>query len=84
MKIETLKEWGLGIDKPAIIAGPCSAETEEQLYETAVRIKAQGVKVIRAGVWKPRTRPNNFEGIGVEALQMDPECKKGNRIIVCH
>ena len=76
MKIETLEDWGVGLKKPTIIAGPCSAETEEQLLETSLRIKEQGVKMIRAGLWKPRTRPNNFEGIGEEALPWIQNIKK--------
>lgn len=76
MKIQSLEEWGVGLDKPAIIAGPCSAETEEQLLETSQRIKDQGINMIRAGLWKPRTRPNNFEGIGVEALPWIQNIKK--------
>ena len=55
--------------KPLIIAGPCSAETEEQLLSTAQALAASGkVDILRAGVWKPRTKPNTFEGVGVEAL----------------
>ena len=55
--------------KPFIIAGPCSAETEEQVIETAQRIASiNKVDMMRAGVWKPRTRPGNFEGIGTKAL----------------
>jgi chorismate mutase len=51
--------------KPLIIAGPCSAETEEQVMQTAIALKAIGkVDVLRAGIWKPRTRPGNFEGVG--------------------
>ena len=50
---------------PFIIAGPCSAESEEQLIETAKKISASGkVNMLRAGIWKPRTRPNAFEGVG--------------------
>ena len=53
------------IERPVIIAGPCSAETEEQVMETARQLKASGkVHVFRAGIWKPRTRPDSFEGIG--------------------
>jgi len=53
------------IDRPIVIAGPCSAETEEQVMETARQLKSSGkVHVMRAGIWKPRTRPNSFEGIG--------------------
>jgi 3-deoxy-7-phosphoheptulonate synthase len=55
--------------RPIVIAGPCSAETEEQVLETAHQIAALGVAdYFRAGIWKPRTRPNNFEGIGTEGL----------------
>jgi chorismate mutase len=55
---------------PLIIAGPCSAESEEQVMETARLIKeVPGVTVYRAGIWKPRTRPNSFEGIGVPGLK---------------
>jgi len=55
--------------RPLIISGPCSAETEEQVVETVQRIAATGkVDMIRAGIWKPRTRPGSFEGIGVKGL----------------
>jgi len=57
------------INKPKIIAGPCSAESFEQLFQTAKAIQALGIDTIRAGVWKPRTRPNSFEGIGIKALE---------------
>jgi chorismate mutase len=51
--------------RPLIISGPCSAETEEQVIQTALRLKQTGkVDVLRAGIWKPRTRPGNFEGVG--------------------
>lgn len=68
--IETEK-WGLFSDmtKPIVIAGPCSAESEQQLFETAKALKAAGIEVLRAGIWKPRTRPNCFEGVGSEGLQ---------------
>jgi chorismate mutase len=55
-------------DRPIIIAGPCSAESEEQLMETAKRLYAQGVRLFRAGIWKPRTKPGCFEGYGEQAL----------------
>jgi chorismate mutase len=55
--------------RPLIISGPCSAETEAQVLETATRLAATGkVDVLRAGVWKPRTRPGSFEGMGTKAL----------------
>jgi chorismate mutase len=64
-------------DWPLLIAGPCSAESEEQLMETALKLKATGrVSVFRAGIWKPRTRPNSFEGIGVKGLPWMQTVKK--------
>ena len=51
-----------------MIAGPCSAETEEQVLATARGLKEQGIEIFRAGIWKPRTRPNSFEGVGSEGL----------------
>ena len=57
------------LKKPFIVAGPCSAESESQLLSTAQALAASGkVDVLRAGIWKPRTKPNTFEGMGVEAL----------------
>ena len=56
--------------RPYVIAGPCSAETQEQLMETAAQLKALGsVAMMRVGIWKPRTRPGNFEGVGEVGLQ---------------
>lgn len=55
--------------RPLIIAGPCSAESEEQILATAKALAATGkIDIFRAGVWKPRTKPNSFEGVGAEAL----------------
>lgn len=54
---------------PLIIAGPCSAETEEQVMNTARELARNGIKIFRAGIWKPRTKPGGFEGIGVEGLE---------------
>jgi chorismate mutase len=55
--------------RPILIAGPCSAETEEQVLATAHGLKNQGISLFRAGIWKPRTRPGAFEGIGVPGLK---------------
>jgi chorismate mutase len=55
--------------RPVVIAGPCSAETEEQVLKTAHQLKEIGVKIYRAGIWKPRTRPGNFEGVGSKGLE---------------
>lgn len=54
--------------RPFIIAGPCSAETEEQVLETARGLAPQGIDLFRAGIWKPRTRPGEFEGVGTIGL----------------
>ena len=63
--------------RPLIISGPCSAETEEQVMETAVRLAATGkVDMLRAGIWKPRTKPGLFEGIGTKGLPWLASAKK--------
>lgn len=54
---------------PFVIAGPCSAETREQVLETAAALSAMPVQLFRAGIWKPRTRPGSFEGNGAPALE---------------
>ncbi len=56
-------------DKALIIAGPCSAETEAQVLATAQGVKQAGAHILRAGIWKPRTRPGNFEGVGAIGLK---------------
>ncbi|MDW8331996.1 MAG: bifunctional 3-deoxy-7-phosphoheptulonate synthase/chorismate mutase type II [Cyclobacteriaceae bacterium] len=61
---------------PLFIAGPCSAESLDQLLQLAVKIKALGITVMRAGVWKPRTRPGAFEGRGATALKWLAEVKQ--------
>ena len=58
-----------------MIAGPCSAETREQVMETAAALSGMNVQLFRAGVWKPRTRPGQFEGNGAEALEWLQEAK---------
>ena len=55
-------------ERPIVIAGPCSAETEEQVLETARGLAGQKIDLFRAGIWKPRTRPNSFEGVGTVGL----------------
>ena len=63
--------------RPLIISGPCSAETEEQVIETATRLAKTGkVDVLRAGIWKPRTKPGLFEGIGAKGLSWMATAKK--------
>ena len=59
-----------GVDprRPLVIAGPCSAETEEQVIETARSLAAEGIRIYRAGLWKPRTKPGGFEGVGEKGI----------------
>lgn len=59
----------LGLSHPLLIAGPCSAETEEQVLEIAHKLKDTTATILRAGIWKPRTRPGNFEGVGAIGLK---------------
>jgi chorismate mutase len=74
MKEITQQAWG---KRPLIISGPCSAETEEQVLQTAQRLAATGmVDVLRAGIWKPRTKPGGFEGVGAKGLPWMQQAKK--------
>ena len=59
---------GLDPRRPLVIAGPCSAETEEQVLDTARALAAEGIRIYRAGLWKPRTKPGGFEGVGAEGI----------------
>jgi len=76
---QTMKEtvqaaWG---KRPLIISGPCSAETEEQVLATAQQLAATGkIDMLRAGIWKPRTKPGMFEGIGAKGLPWLQQAKK--------
>ncbi len=79
-----LKNWLGDIEGPLLIAGPCSAESEEQVMETAKQIKEAGqATVFRAGIWKPRTRPNCFEGVGEEGLKWLAKVKKEYGLLTC-
>ncbi|MCD8282630.1 MAG: 3-deoxy-7-phosphoheptulonate synthase, partial [Prevotella sp.] len=62
--------------RPTVLAGPCSAETEEQVMNTARSLAKKGIKMFRAGVWKPRTKPGGFEGNGEAALPWLEEVKR--------
>lgn len=74
MKMTTQEKWA---KRPLIISGPCSAETEAQVLETAQRLAKTGqVDVLRAGIWKPRTRPGSFEGVGAKGLPWLQQAKK--------
>ena len=65
MDIHPINEWLPQLSKPVVISGPCSAESRNQVLETCQHISESGrVSILRAGIWKPRTRPNSFEGVG--------------------
>ena len=84
LDILPLNEWALFDERPLkVIAGPCSAETPQQVLQTAGELKAHGVGVYRAGLWKPRTYPGSFEGVGEEGLEWLCQARKehGVRII---
>ena len=69
LNIASKADW-LSQKTPIIISGPCSVESEEQVFQTAKEISKSGkVSILRGGIWKPRTRPNSFEGIGAEGLK---------------
>lgn len=77
LELESIKSWMPGVDRPLIISGPCSAETENQMVTTAKQLAATGkVHALRAGIWKPRTRPGQFEGAGEEGLKWLIQAKK--------
>jgi len=70
LNITPIEKWLPGKEKPIIISGPCSAESEKQMLTTAREIASTGkADIFRAGIWKPRTRPNAFEGVGEEGLR---------------
>ncbi|MFR9649763.1 MAG: bifunctional 3-deoxy-7-phosphoheptulonate synthase/chorismate mutase type II [Rikenellaceae bacterium] len=70
------------MQRPLLISGPCSAETREQVMETAEALAASGIKIFRAGIWKPRTKPGGFEGIGEEGLKWLQEVKAKTGMLV--
>ena len=73
----SLEQWGLpSPQRPIVIAGPCSAESEEQMLATARGLAGSHVSIFRAGIWKPRTRPGSFEGYGSVALDWLRTVKK--------
>lgn len=85
MKIDSLDSWlpDYNAGTPLVIAGPCSAESEEQVLKTAHALKKiKAVKIFRAGIWKPRTRPNNFEGLGEIALPWLAKVKAETNLLV--
>jgi len=77
LQLESITKWLPTANKPIIISGPCSAETEDQTVATAKQLAATGkVNALRAGIWKPRTRPGQYEGAGEEGLKWLIQAKK--------
>jgi len=84
MNIINIKDWGYKIpDGKFLVAGPCSAETEEQLIQTALQLSELPIFMLRAGIWKPRTRPNAFEGVGEKGLTWLNLASKTTGLPVC-
>ncbi|HNW97495.1 MAG TPA: chorismate mutase [Bacteroidales bacterium] len=84
LNIIPLKEWLNFPERPLIISGPCSAENKEQVLQTAKKLAKTGiVNVFRAGIWKPRTRPDAFEGVGEAGLPWLSEVKEKTGLPVC-
>ncbi|MEQ6123197.1 bifunctional 3-deoxy-7-phosphoheptulonate synthase/chorismate mutase type II [Pseudotenacibaculum sp. MALMAid0570] len=79
-----LKGWlnDFGLDHPLVIGGPCSAETEEQVLKIAHDLKNTDATVLRAGIWKPRTRPGNFEGVGALGLKWLKKAKEETGMLI--
>lgn len=80
--IKPIKFCGVDSKRPVVIAGPCSAETEEQVMETAMDLAKNGVRIFRAGIWKPRTKPGGFEGVGSVGLTWLQEVKNETGMLV--
>ncbi len=76
LKLEKLQIDDINLERPLIISGPCSAENEKQVIETARQLSNNGIKIFRAGLWKPRTRPNVFDGVGSKGLPWLKQVKK--------
>ncbi len=83
LNIVPIEEWFEGLSQPLLIAGPCSAESEEQVMATACGIAKNGkVKILRAGIWKPRSRPGTFEGAGNDALVWLKKVKEETGLLI--
>jgi len=81
--IKKFADWEfVNTEKPFLIAGPCSAETEEQVMLSAYELRNAGVEVFRAGIWKPRTRPDSFEGVGSVGLKWLQRVKRETGMLI--
>lgn len=75
-------DWIRQFDIPLLISGPCSAETQNQVIETATRLSQASIQIFRAGIWKPRTKPGHFEGIGEKGLKWLQKVKEETGMFV--
>ncbi len=82
LELQPLNLPGIEPKRPIVIAGPCSAETEEQVLTTAKDLAERDIKIFRAGIWKPRTKPGGFEGVGEIGLEWMKEVKKETGMLV--
>ena len=82
LELQPLALPGISEERPIVIAGPCSAETEEQVMNTAISLASKGIRIFRAGIWKPRTKPGGFEGIGVEGLPWMKRVQEETKMLV--
>jgi chorismate mutase len=83
LELSSINNWLNYKSRPFIISGPCSAETEEQMMETAVHLsKIPEVSLFRAGIWKPRTRPGTFEGVGIKGLKWLKNVKQETGLLI--
>ncbi len=81
---QELRGWlnDFGLEHPLVIGGPCSAETEDQVLKIAHQLKDTDATVLRAGIWKPRTRPGNFEGVGALGLKWLKKAKEETGMMI--
>jgi chorismate mutase len=69
ISIDLISKWPIPIKEKIYIAGPCSVESEEQIMKIAIQLSKHGISALRGGIWKPRTHPGSFEGVGAKGLK---------------
>src|SRR5438067_153589 len=82
MKFPSIHDWGFKSNHHFIISGPCGVESEEQIFATAEALSGLKVHLLRGGIWKPRSRPDSFQGIGSEGLTWLKEAGRKNNLPV--
>ena len=80
LELQPIELEGVSKERPVVIAGPCSAETEEQVMSTATQLANKGIKIFRAGIWKPRTKPGRrLRRYRCRRISMDEKREERNR-----